>query len=98
MSAALSPAVVALYYAVSLAGAVGHANLGVIGDSFPWRRRSPARRPVLGYALLNKTRIGEHLVAVGGNEEAARLTGRRCARVGAWCRKGRARVRMLRPA
>ena len=96
MSAALSPAVVALYYAVSLAGAVGHANLGVMGDSFPWRRRSPARRPVLGYALLNKTRIGEHLAAVGGNEEAARLTGR-CTRVGAWCRKGRARVRMLRP-
>jgi ribose transport system permease protein len=30
---------------------------------------------ILGYLFLNKTRIGQHIISVGGNEEAARLSG-----------------------
>lgn len=30
---------------------------------------------IAGYLFLNKTRLGQHVIAVGGNEEAARLSG-----------------------
>lgn len=30
---------------------------------------------ILGYLFLNKTRLGQHVISVGGNEEAARLSG-----------------------
>jgi ribose transport system permease protein len=36
---------------------------------------------VLGYIILNKTRFGQHVTSVGGNEEAARLSGINVRRV-----------------
>lgn len=36
---------------------------------------------ILGFVLLNFTRFGKHIVAVGGNEEAARLSGINIRRV-----------------
>lgn len=36
---------------------------------------------IVGYLILNKTRLGQHIIAVGGNEEAARLSGINVARV-----------------
>lgn len=72
--------------------ALGHQILFGYPEDFLWLARarilglSPAVYVaaivvVFGYVLLNKTRIGEHITAVGGNEEAARLAGIDVARV-----------------
>lgn len=72
--------------------ALGHQILFGYPEAFLWIARarilglSPAvyiaaAVVVFGYLFLNKTRIGEHITAVGGNEEAARLAGIDVARV-----------------
>ena len=45
---------------------LGRAGLG---------RRLPRPSPIVGWMLLNRTRYGRHVVAVGGNREAARIAG-----------------------
>ena len=72
--------------------ALGHQILFNYPDELLWLARgrifglSPAvyiafLMVFLGYVLLNRTRLGEHITAVGGNEEAARLAGIDVARV-----------------
>ena len=66
--------------------ALGHQILFGFPEDFLWLARgrilgvAPAVYlalivAVFGYALLNHTRLGQHIIAVGGSEEAARLSG-----------------------
>jgi ribose transport system permease protein len=72
--------------------ALGHQILFGYPEAFLWLARarifglSPAvylaiAVAIWGYLFLNKTRIGQQITAVGGNEEAARLAGINVARV-----------------
>lgn len=71
---------------------LGHQILFGFPDEFLWlaRGRILGLAPsvylallvvIAGYLILNKTRLGQHIIAVGGNEEAARLSGINVARV-----------------
>ncbi len=66
--------------------ALGHQILFDFPQEFLWIARGrilgfapavylAALVVVLGYLILNKTRLGQHVISVGGNEEAARLSG-----------------------
>lgn len=71
---------------------LGHQILFDFPDEFLWlaRGRVLGVAPsvwlalivvIAGYILLNKTRLGQHIISVGGNEEAARLSGINVKRV-----------------